>query len=98
MLGITKLDDPYLRVRSFMAPDRCRPSIEGGKLVTSIGFSDQHTELGELRGRTGLGDKKIANLKVSPGSYGAAGQLQQRPSPAGISRSSLGDHLKTGHM
>jgi predicted phage terminase large subunit-like protein len=62
----------------------CLPAeYEDRKLVTSIGFADPRNEAGELLWPARFGEKEIADLKVSLGSYGAAGQLQQRPSPAG---------------
>jgi predicted phage terminase large subunit-like protein len=62
----------------------CLPAeYEGPTRVTSIGFSDPRTQTGELLWPDRFGPIEIANLKVSLGSYAAAGQLQQRPSPAG---------------
>jgi predicted phage terminase large subunit-like protein len=62
----------------------CLPAeYEGPGRVTSIGFSDPRREIGELMWTDRFGPKEIADLKISLGSYGAAGQLQQRPSPAG---------------
>jgi len=62
----------------------CLPAeYEGSKRVTSIGFSDPRTEHGQLLWPEQFGPKEIADLKVNLGSYAAAGQLQQRPSPAG---------------
>ena len=62
----------------------CLPAeYEGSTVVTSIGFSDPRTEHGELLWGERFGQKEIESLKVSLGSYAAAGQLQQRPSPAG---------------
>jgi predicted phage terminase large subunit-like protein len=62
----------------------CLPAeYEGPGRTTSIGFSDPRTEIGELLWAERFGPTEIANLKVSLGSYAAAGQLQQRPSPAG---------------
>jgi predicted phage terminase large subunit-like protein len=62
----------------------CLPAeYEGSKRITSIGFSDPRTEHGELLWPDQFGPKEIADVKVSLGSYAAAGQLQQRPSPAG---------------
>jgi hypothetical protein len=62
----------------------CLPAeYEGPSRMTSIGFSDPRTELGELLWPDRFGIKEIADLKISLGSYAAAGQLQQRPSPAG---------------
>jgi hypothetical protein len=56
---------------------------EGPSRVTSIGFSDPRTQPGELLWPERFGPTEIAELKVSLGSYAAAGQHQQRPSPAG---------------
>lgn len=50
--------------------------------VTSLGFKDPRTEDGELLWSKRFGRKELEELKVSLGEYGAAGQLQQRPSPA----------------
>jgi predicted phage terminase large subunit-like protein len=62
----------------------CLPAeYEGSKRVTSIGFSDPRTEQGQLLWPEQFRAKEIAELKISLGSYAAAGQLQQRPSPAG---------------
>jgi predicted phage terminase large subunit-like protein len=62
----------------------CLPAeYEGPGRVTSIGFSDPRTELGELLWRDRFGPTEIEELKVNLGSYAAAGQLQQRPSPMG---------------
>ena len=51
--------------------------------ATSIGWSDPRTEQGELLWPERFGPEEIESLKRSLGSYAAAGQLQQRPSPAG---------------
>jgi predicted phage terminase large subunit-like protein len=56
---------------------------EGPTRTTSIGFADPRKEHGELLWPERFGPKEIEELKVSLGSYAAAGQLQQRPSPAG---------------
>ena len=62
----------------------CLPAeYEGPGRVTSIGFSDPRTEHGELLWPGQFGRTEIEELKINLGSYGAAGQLQQRPSPAG---------------
>jgi predicted phage terminase large subunit-like protein len=62
----------------------CLPAeYEGPGRVTSIGFSDPRTEHGELLWTGQFGRTEIEELKINLGSYGAAGQLQQRPSPAG---------------
>lgn len=51
--------------------------------ATSIGWSDPRTEAGELLWPERFGQTEVDNLKIALGSYGAAGQLQQRPSPLG---------------
>jgi predicted phage terminase large subunit-like protein len=62
----------------------CLPAeYEGPGRATSIGFSDPRTELGELLWPGQFGSTEIAELKINLGSYAAAGQLQQHPSPAG---------------
>ena len=62
----------------------CLPAeYEGPTRTTSIGFADPRQEHGELLWPERFGPKEIEELKVSLGSYAAAGQLQQRPSPAG---------------
>jgi predicted phage terminase large subunit-like protein len=54
---------------------------EGDKSVTSIGWTDPRKEMGELLWPSRYGAKEIAELKMLLGPYGAAAQLQQRPSP-----------------
>ncbi len=62
----------------------CLPAeYEGPGKTTSIGFSDPRHEPGELLWPERFGPAEIQSLKTSLGSYAAAGQLQQRPSPAG---------------
>ena len=62
----------------------CLPAeYEGPGRVTAIGFFDPRTEPGELLWPERFGPQEIAELKINLGSYAAAGQLQQRPSPAG---------------
>ena len=50
---------------------------------TSIGWSDPRAEQDELLWPERFGPEELESLKRSLGSYAAAGQLQQRPSPAG---------------
>lgn len=50
--------------------------------VTGIGFSDPRNESGELLWSERFTRTAIDDIKASLGSYAAAGQLQQRPSPA----------------
>jgi predicted phage terminase large subunit-like protein len=61
----------------------CLPAEYEGPSRTSIGFSDPRTQLGELLWPERFGPEELETLKRSLGSYAAAGQLQQRPSPAG---------------
>ncbi len=50
---------------------------------TSIGWVDPRREEGELMFPERFSRKAVDSLKVTLGSYGAAGQLQQRPAPRG---------------
>jgi len=62
----------------------CLPAeYEGSSRITSIGFADPRTAMRELLWSERFGQKEIDDLKRSLGSYAAAGQLQQRPSPSG---------------
>jgi predicted phage terminase large subunit-like protein len=62
----------------------CMPAeYEPSRRSTSIGWSDPRTEPEELLWPDRFGPDEINSLKRSLGSYAAAGQLQQRPSPAG---------------
>lgn len=53
------------------------------RCVTSIGWSDPRVEDGELLFPERFPRKVVDELKTALGTYGAAGQLQQRPTPAG---------------
>jgi hypothetical protein len=57
--------------------------VRGAANATSIGWSDRRTEHAELLWPERFGPTEIESLKRSLASYAAAGQLQQRPSPAG---------------
>ena len=62
----------------------CLPAeYEKRVYASGIDFEDPRSEEGELLWPDRFGDEVIAGLKVTLGSYGAAGQLQQNPSPAG---------------
>ena len=62
----------------------CLPAeYEGSTRKTSIGFSDPRKDIGELLWKERYGTPEIEDLKRRLGSYAAAGQLQQRPSPLG---------------
>lgn len=52
------------------------------RCVTSIGWTDPRKEQGELLWPDRVGEESLADLEKKLGPYGAAGQLQQRPSPA----------------
>lgn len=61
----------------------CLPAeYEGSKRATVIGWGDPRKESGELLWPERFGQAEIDELKLRLGSYGSAGQLQQRPSPA----------------
>ena len=49
--------------------------------VTSIGWKDPRQEPGTLLWPQRFGPNELRDLKASLGSYGTAGQLQQRPAP-----------------
>ncbi len=61
---------------------RLPAEFEEPKCITSIGWSDPRTLSGELLWADRFGPEEIGALKINLGSYAAAGQLQQRPSPA----------------
>lgn len=54
---------------------------EGASTPTSIGWVDPRKDDGELLWPERFGPVEVAQLKKDLGSYAAAGQLQQRPSP-----------------
>ncbi len=54
---------------------------EGPRPATSIGWSDPREQHAELLWPERFGPAELESLKRSLGSYAAAGQLQQRPSP-----------------
>lgn len=61
----------------------CLPAkFDGRRIVTSIGWQDPRTGEGDLLWDQRFGQQEIADLERDLGSYSAAGQLQQRPSPA----------------
>lgn len=51
--------------------------------TTVIGWKDPRTEAGELMFPERFPEKQVVELEKSLGSYAVAGQLQQRPAPAG---------------
>lgn len=56
-------------------PDRCH--------VTQIGWKDPRTVPNELLWPERFGEKEVSNLERGLGKFRSAGQLQQRPEPAG---------------
>lgn len=56
---------------------------EPQRFVSSIGLEDPRKEPGELLWSERFGQKEVNGLKAALGERGAAGQLQQRPAPAG---------------
>lgn len=72
-----------------MLPMRFEPAR---RCVTKLGFRDPRTKDGELLWPERFPERVVADLEASLGDYGTAGQLQQRPSPAG------GGILKVGHF
>lgn len=65
---------------------------DGQARKTSLGAYDPRKVEGELICPSRFGSKEVEQLKLLLGEYGAAGQLQQLPSPAG------GGILKTEHL
>ena len=60
----------------------CLPAeYEGSTAKTSIGWSDPRKVKGELLWPERFGQDEIDALKAALGTYGSAGQLQQRPAP-----------------
>lgn len=55
----------------------------GRRCTTSIGFVDPRQHDGELLFPERFSEEAVSNLERTMGSYAAAGQLQQRPSPKG---------------
>lgn len=53
------------------------------KCKTVLGFEDPRTEEGELLWPNRIGRQALDKMKKRLGSYGTAGQLQQRPAPRG---------------
>ena len=65
---------------------------EARRCRTSIGFVDPRTKEGELFFPERFSEKTVKELEKTLGDYATAGQLQQRPSPAG------GGILKVDHF
>jgi len=63
-----------------MLPMRYEPERS---FVSGIGWKDPREEPGELLWPERFGDKEVTKLERALGPFSAAGQLQQRPEPAG---------------
>ena len=74
---IMEMGLPYVHL---FIPMRFDP---GNRCTTSIGWTDPRAEAGELMFPERFGDHQVAELERTLGSYGSAGQLQQRPAPRG---------------
>jgi predicted phage terminase large subunit-like protein len=61
-------------------PMRFEPEF---RCTTSIGWTDPRTVEGELMFPERFGETQVAELEKTLGTYGTAGQLQQRPAPRG---------------
>ena len=71
----------------------CLPMLyEGNRSKTPLKFTDPRKIDGELLWPSLYPQKVVDTLSIRLGAYGAAGQLQQRPSPAG------GGIIKTEHF
>ena len=55
---------------------------DGRRMVTSLGWSDPRTQLGELMWPERFSQETVEGYKRTLGAYGYSGQYQQRPSPA----------------
>jgi predicted phage terminase large subunit-like protein len=74
---ILKMGLPYVHM---CIPMRFEPDR---RCVTSIGWQDPRTEAGELMFPERFNEQQVRELEATLGTYGTAGQLQQRPSPRG---------------
>ena len=68
---------PYVHLH---IPMRFEPD---NRCTTSIGWTDPRTYDGELMFPERFSEAQVQELEIQLGVYGAAGQLQQRPSPRG---------------
>lgn len=76
--GVIKaMDLPY---EHLCIPMRFEPAR---RCTTSIGWTDPRTAEGELMFPERFGEQQVQELERVLGSYGTAGQLQQRPAPRG---------------
>lgn len=68
---------PYVHL---CIPMRYEP---GRNSTTAIGWTDPRTEEGELMFPERFSEEQVKELEKTLGTYGSAGQLQQRPAPRG---------------
>jgi predicted phage terminase large subunit-like protein len=71
----------YKRWEHLVIPMRHEPARR--LPTTLLGYKDPRTKPDELLWPEVFTEDKVANLEVALGNYGTAGQLQQRPAPAG---------------
>ncbi len=77
---LEKMKEPnYDRYEHLVLPMRYEPK----RFFSSIGLSDPRSEPGELMWPERMDEKAVLALEASLGEMGTAGQLQQRPAPAG---------------
>ena len=74
---ILRMNLPYVHLR---IPMRFEPDQ---RCTTAIGWMDPRSEEGELMFPERFSEDQVRDLEHTLGSYGTAGQLQQRPTPRG---------------
>src|SRR5574343_1502138 len=74
---ILEMGLPYVHL---CIPMRFEPEF---RCTTNIGWTDPRTKEGELMFPERFGEAQVVELEKVLGTYGTAGQLQQRPSPRG---------------
>ena len=74
---ILEMGLPYVHL---CIPMRFEPEF---RCTTSIGWTDPRTKEGELMFPERFGEAQVSELEKTLGTYGTAGQLQQRPAPRG---------------
>jgi predicted phage terminase large subunit-like protein len=76
-LMLTMRFEPERRVYTTLLPPEVDPDGEG------MMWTDPRTEEGQLLWPERFGEQEVSELESTLGPYGTAGQLQQRPQPAG---------------
>lgn len=69
--------EPERRIYTILLPPEADPKGQG------LMWTDEREDEGELLWPERFGEEEVAELEKTLGPYGAAGQLQQRPQPAG---------------